>query len=135
MGRVQCSACNAENREGRFFCAQCGAAREALAEGERILGEGCVGHNCFGFYRDAIEVSARTRAWDEVERHARSLEACMSAEPLPWCQFYIARGRALAAAGSEPSDAALAELDRLRAEAKAKSLLIALPALEQAPAN
>ena len=56
----------------------------------------------------------------------------MGAEPLPWCQFYIARGRALAAAGSDPSAAALAELGRLRAEAESKGLLVAVLALEQA---
>jgi hypothetical protein len=108
-------------------------SRKALNDGERILGEGCVGHNYFGFYRDAIEVSARERDWDEVERYATALTEYMSDEPLPWCTFYIERGRALAAAGRDGAqDGVRDELARLKAEAEARDLLVAVPALDQA---
>lgn len=132
MDRVQCSACNAENREGRRFCAQCGAALSAPCPSRGFANE--PDERFRGGRGGRRNRHGPAGAWDEVERHAQALEAYMSAEPLPWCTFYIARGRALAAAGSEPSDAALAELGRPRVEAKAKGLLVALPALEQAPA-
>ena len=44
--------------------------RWALEEGETILARGCVFHNYFWFYRDAIEVSLETEDWDAVERYA-----------------------------------------------------------------
>jgi tetratricopeptide (TPR) repeat protein len=71
--------------------------RWALEEGEKILARGCVFHNYFWFYRDAIEVSLKTENWGGVERYASALERFTHAEPVPWARFFIARGRALAA--------------------------------------
>ena len=71
--------------------------RWALAEGETILARGCVFHNYFWFYRDAIEVSLETEDWSGVERYASALEQFTDAEPVPWTSFFVARGRALAA--------------------------------------
>ena len=73
--------------------------REALAEGERLLRAGSVAHNHFRFYRDAIDASLRAGEWDEAERLAAALEDFTRPEPLPWTDFYVARGRALAAWG------------------------------------
>jgi class 3 adenylate cyclase/tetratricopeptide (TPR) repeat protein len=108
----------------------------ALEEGEKILRLGVPGHNYLWFYRDAIEVCLRASQWDKVETYAKALEAYTSAEPLPWSDFYIARGRALAAFGSgRRSDEIVLELQRLRDEAKQTGLKNALPALEQALAS
>jgi hypothetical protein len=55
---------------------------------------------------------------------------------LPWSDFVVARGRALAAFGRGGRDAALmAELSRLRDEGTHLGFLIALPAIEAACAE
>jgi tetratricopeptide (TPR) repeat protein len=87
----------------------------ALAEGETILARGCVFHNYFWFYRDAIEVSLETEDWSGVERYASALEQFTDAEPVPWTSFFVARGRALATYGRGARDqATLQELRHLR---------------------
>ena len=68
-----------------------------------------------------------------MDRYAAALEDYTRAEPLPLSDFFIARGRALAAFGRGRRDAALAaELERLRHDADRVGLRIALPALETA---
>ena len=82
------------------------AAQEALKEAEAILDSGCVSHNHFWFARIAIGHALRAHAWDEVERYAMRLESYTRKEPLPWSDFIIAQGRALAAWGrGQRSDA------------------------------
>lgn len=73
--------------------------RKAIAEGEAIIRQGCVGHNQLRFYPDAIDVSLELSDWGEAERYSAALEAYTRAEPLPWSEFFVARGRALAAVG------------------------------------
>ena len=108
-------------------------ALEALAGGEELLTEGCVGHNYYAFYRNAIEVSLHYKDWPEVERYATALAAYSADEPLPWSEFLCARGRALAASGrGEHSEANLRELERLRGEAAAAGLNAPLAAIQQA---
>ncbi|HET6521639.1 MAG TPA: tetratricopeptide repeat protein, partial [Geminicoccaceae bacterium] len=107
--------------------------RAALAEGEALLAAGSLSHNHLWFRRDAIEACLAVGDWDGAERHAAALEAHTLAEPLPWAELLIARGRALAAFGRGRRDGAtLAELSRLRDEAARAELRIALPALDAA---
>jgi tetratricopeptide (TPR) repeat protein len=107
--------------------------RSALEEGEAILRSGAVSHNHFWFNREAIEASLNIGDWESVERYAVALEDFTRPEPLPWCDFFIARGRALAAWGRGRRDAeALAELGRLREEAERAGFMTALPALAAA---
>jgi len=55
------------------------------------------------------------RVWDEVDRYAQALEDYANAEPLPLIDFYVARGRALAAFCRGNNDrGAKQELRRLR---------------------
>lgn len=70
--------------------------REALEEGADLLAEGCVGHNYYRFYSHAIDASTEAEDEDGVLRWIGALEAYSSAEPTPWADFHIARGRALA---------------------------------------
>lgn len=106
--------------------------RVALEEGEDLLQGDCLSPNYFWFYRDAMEVSLRIEAWDEVERYADALDEYTSAEPLPWCDFYIARGRALAAFGRGQRDSATMQaLQRLYDEAKHVGLETAVSALQK----
>jgi class 3 adenylate cyclase/tetratricopeptide (TPR) repeat protein len=89
-------------------------SRKVLKEAESILDSGCVAHNHFWFAQSAIEQSLATGDWDEAERYAAKLEAYTRDQPLPWSDFLIGRGRALAAWGrGEQSEAVLAELKRL----------------------
>jgi class 3 adenylate cyclase/tetratricopeptide (TPR) repeat protein len=61
---------------------------DALAQGEALLRQDCVGHNYFAFYRAAMEVALRQQDWDEVERYAEALEAYTRPEPLPWTDYF-----------------------------------------------
>ncbi len=88
--------------------------RKALEEAESILNSGCVAHNQFWFARIAIDHTLAIGEWDEVERYAARLEAYTREQPLPWSDFLIARGRALAAWGrGTRNEEVVAELKRL----------------------
>jgi tetratricopeptide (TPR) repeat protein len=107
--------------------------RSALSEAEELLCGDSVSHNFLGFYPDAMETCLQMADWNEVDRYAQALEGYTSAEPLPYTDFFIARGRALAAFGrGYRDDATMQELQRLRDEAKHIGLEIAIPALDKA---
>ena len=110
------------------------AVREAaLDEGETALREGSVSHNHFWFYRFAMDALLSVKDWARVERYAEALEDYTRDEPLEWTDFYIARGRALAAFGRGKRDeATMKELQRLGNEAKRVGLEVARLALENA---
>src|SRR5262249_5926108 len=87
----------------------------ALEEAEAILDSGCVAHNHFWFARAAIDQALASRDWDRAERYAARLESYTRAEPLPWSNYLIARGRAAAAWGrGSRSPELTAELERVR---------------------
>ena len=110
--------------------------RSALEEGEAILRLGAVSHSHFWFYRDAMQASLNVGDLAGVERYAVALEEFIRPEPLPWCEFFIARGRALAAFRQDRRDAeTLAELRRLREEAERTGFRTAVPALAAALAE
>jgi class 3 adenylate cyclase/tetratricopeptide (TPR) repeat protein len=91
---------------------------DALRKGQALLDRGCVSHNYFYFYRDAMEVSATQQRWNELELYAGRLKVYTRGEPLPWSDLLIARGQALARFGRDPLDAAArSELLRVQAEA------------------
>jgi len=106
---------------------------EALSEGERLLDEGCLSHNYYEFYSEGMEGALERRDWMLVERYAEALKAFTSIEPLPRTDFFIARGRALAAFGRGiRDDATMQELQRLRGEAERVGFKTALSALDKA---
>jgi class 3 adenylate cyclase/tetratricopeptide (TPR) repeat protein len=112
------------------------ARRQALHEGEKILREGAVSHNHFYFYADGMDAHLESKQWDEVDRYAAALEEFTRPEPVPWCDFFIARGRTLAAYGrANRDDSTLQELQRLRGEAERVGLRMALPAIAAALAD
>jgi tetratricopeptide (TPR) repeat protein len=110
------------------------AGREAaLDEGESALREDSVSHNYFWFYRFAIDALLSANDWERVERYATALEDYTRDEPLRWPDFFIARGRALAAFGrGKRDDVTITELQRLRDKADQAGLGPALAALEEA---
>ncbi len=109
----------------------------SLAAGEALLVAGeAVSHNYQLFYQTAIEAAVNAGDWDAAERYATAIEDYTRPEPLPWADFIIARGRALASWGRGCRDAAAAErLQALRAQAERAGLRAALPAIEAALAG
>ena len=106
---------------------------KALAEAESILDAGSVGHNYLNFYEDAMQACLQIEDWDEVDRYARALENYTREEPLPRSDYFIARGRALAAHGRGKRDAAtLSELQRLSVDAMKNGLNMSLRGLARA---
>jgi tetratricopeptide (TPR) repeat protein len=83
--------------------------RVALAEAEALLAAGSFSHNYLFFYQAAIEAALAISDWSAVERYAGALEDYTRPEPLPWAEFMIARGRALAAWGRGERDVMAAE--------------------------
>jgi len=104
----------------------------ALEQAEELLRAGAVSHNHLLFPRDAIEVYLEADNWDRVEGTAAELERYTRSEPLPFAEFYIAYGRALAACGRGPSDTTgiVAELQRLLDEGERLGIRVALPGIE-----
>ncbi len=109
---------------------------DALRDGQALLDEGCISHHYFSFYRDGMEGALRRRAFDELEYFADRLDAYTRSEPSPLTDFFISRGRILAAIGKEECDqACLTTLQRLRDQAAHHGLRSALPALKAALAG
>lgn len=109
------------------------ASQALLKEAEAILDSGCVAHNQFWFAQIAIGHALQTGAWETAERYAKRLETYTQTEPLPWSDFLIAKGMALAAWGrGERSAARVRELQRLRAIAMDRHLLRDLDELHKA---
>ena len=77
------------------------ARRTALAEGEALIGRGCVGHNQLRFYPMAIDVALELCEWDNADRYARELEVFCAPEPLPWSNYFVERARLLATMGRD----------------------------------
>jgi predicted LPLAT superfamily acyltransferase len=72
-------------------------------------------------------------AWDGADRYAQSLEDYTRPEPLPWANFWIAWGRALATHGRDPTKAALIDnVKRVLEEAQRIGMQPAIPALQRA---
>ena len=91
---------------------------DALRRGQALLDQGSISHNHFSFYRDAMQVSAQQARWSELESYADRLATYTRAEPLPYTELLIARGRALARFGRDPQDEQVrVELLRIRGEA------------------
>jgi len=107
--------------------------RGALTEGELQIASGCVGHNQLRFYPDAIDVALELSDWDEADRYASQLAAYTSAEPLPWSDFFIDRGRVLVAVGRGAHEHDhQAVLCRLLEQGERFGYEIAMPALRKA---
>ena len=108
----------------------------ALREGQALLDKGSIGHNYYSFYCGAMEVALGAGDWAECERFAAALATYTAPEPLPHSDYYIARGRALAALGRDPKDEKpLAQARLLLVEGERVGLRRAVPALAEALAR
>ena len=109
---------------------QCHAA---LLEAETILSAGSVGHNYLNFYEDAMEACLQFEAWEAVERYALALQDYTRPEPLPRSDYFIARGRALAAFGRGRRDEnTLQTLQQLCSEADKNGFKLSRHAIDAA---
>ena len=109
---------------------------DLLRRGTEIIERGCIAHNWLFFYRDAIESCLRGGDWDEAERYASVLEDATRPEPLPWSDFFIARGRAPVTFGRGQRDhETMRRLQALRDEAARVGIGTAVPALDAALAR
>jgi hypothetical protein len=101
-------------------------AREAaLVAGEVLLAKGAVGHNHIWFRRYAIEAALQSEAWDEAEAQADALARRTAAEPLPYSDLIIERGRILSRMGRGTArDEDAEKLAALRAKAAAADFRI-----------
>ncbi|HSH07418.1 MAG TPA: AAA family ATPase [Burkholderiales bacterium] len=106
---------------------------EALRQGEALLEGGANSHNHFLFRAAAIELMLEQRDWDEAEHQCERLERYTAREPLPWSEFLVARGRALARFGRGERSAELRQtLAALRESAARAEFNVVLPALDSA---
>ena len=89
-----------------------------------------MGHSQLQFYVSAIDGALEQREWSEAERYANALEDYARAEPVPWTDFFIARGRTLATAGRGAVDRAA--LEAVRRKALTLGYSAAVPAIDAA---
>jgi tetratricopeptide (TPR) repeat protein len=107
--------------------------RAALAEGEEILRKGAVSHSHFWFFRYAIDASLDSQDWAGAERYSTALEEYTRPEPLPWVDFFVRYGRALATHGRGSRGRQMTcRLEDLVGEAERLGIRSALGPLRQA---
>jgi class 3 adenylate cyclase/tetratricopeptide (TPR) repeat protein len=103
---------------------------QALKDGEKLLLAGCVGHNYFGFYADAMDVARQDADQEAVEYYANALEKYMAEEELPLARFYVDRARALSKFVQNPHDEGaldmLLGLKKIAANAELNSVIHAI---------
>ena len=88
-------------------------------EAEAILAAGCLSHNHIGYHLYCIDDALDRREWARALGHAAALETYTAREPLPYCDFLVARARALVGLSTTPDDEALQRmLARLQEEAQ-----------------
>lgn len=110
-----------------------GQRQSALMRGEALLNKGCVAHNYFWFYRDAIEASLMDGHWEDAASWANKLRDYFSGKPMPWAEFIVERGMALAAWGrSRQCSVVASQLQDLLTYAETREMLAATTCLHAA---
>ena len=104
-----------------------------LAEGKEILRRGAVGHNHLWFYRDAIEALLSADDGAGALEYVTALEDYTRAEPPPWSDLFVERGRLLAgAARGNLEDGRREELVRIQTALHKAGLMAWLPPIQAA---
>ncbi|MBI5108190.1 MAG: AAA family ATPase [Rhodocyclales bacterium] len=110
--------------------------QQALAEGEALLAQGSISHNHFDFHACAIDASLESRDYAAALRYCAALERYTAAEPIPWSDLAIARGRLLARHGrGEAGIEMRTALQALREQTARLGFAVWLPALDAAMAK
>lgn len=102
-----------------------------LVAGEAIVDGGCLPHNVYWYRRDAIDAALGWNRPDLARHHADALDRYTADHPLPWTDFFVRRGRVLAAALNSPQAVEPEDLACVIAAAEDNGLLAALPALRR----
>ena len=97
--------------------------------GEDLLREGANAHNFLWFHRDAIDACLAAKEMKQVRYHSSALGEFVMADPLPWAEFFVARGRALADCGEGHSD--LSALENAKEQGQMLGLYGAIAELEE----
>jgi class 3 adenylate cyclase/tetratricopeptide (TPR) repeat protein len=107
--------------------------RRVLRDGKALLSKGSNGASNFHFYRHAINACCQSALWEELEQLAQGLEDYTRDEPLPWSNFCIARGKALASVGrGECDDSVANSVTSLLGQATRMGYKASIPALNDA---
>ena len=89
-----------------------------LSDGEVLLRDTGLAHNHLWFFRDAIEASLAADDWASALKYADALERKFAAEPLPWVELVVERGRSIVEAMQPDGRAApMSRLQQVRAKA------------------
>ncbi|MDH3763498.1 MAG: AAA family ATPase [Gammaproteobacteria bacterium] len=108
-------------------------ARRLLQQGSDLLRQGCIGHNYFHFYHNAIESCLLRQDWDHLPQYINAFEAYTLQESTPWSEFYINRGRLVAQAWQSDSTAGLSTgLQGLKRQAEEAGLSQSIELISQA---
>ena len=100
-------------------------------EAEEILASGCVGHNYYWYYRDAIEAAIYFKEWGRVEHLAKMLLDYDGTEQSNWARFYTQRALVISAYQNGRVDADTEKLrEALMQEASDKKLFISIKSME-----
>jgi hypothetical protein len=104
-----------------------------LDEGKTLLQSNSMGHNHLNFCEDGIDACLQAGDWGGLEWFADHLQDYTREEPLPFSEFTIERGRALAAFGrGERSEDLAARLRQLQQQARSVGLLFQLVEIDSA---
>jgi len=105
--------------------------QNALATGRKLLEDGCVSHNHFWFYRDAIEAQLRSGDWLSALADAEALKSYIAAQPIRWAEYYITIAQIVCGAQLEGmSDDRIVQASSLRAAMEQARLQLAVRLLD-----
>jgi tetratricopeptide (TPR) repeat protein len=110
------------------------ARREAaVAEGQSLLAAGSASANHLYFHRDVIDMALALGDPERALAHVDALATYLGAESVPWAEFYLTRGRALATHARNPRDPwARSMLAHLRRQARTIGFHVAASAIDRA---
>ena len=105
-------------------------AEEYLARADVILENGCVGHNYYRFYTQAIDTTLRYGLYESTKQYIEKFRRFLKDEPCPWSDLYLKRGELLL--NHYCSGVQKSEIVELIDTAKSLQLFSAIPDLERA---
>ncbi len=105
-------------------------AESYLDRAEPIIENGCVGHNYYRFYMEAIETTLNHGMYDRTKGYIEKFRNFANNEPCPWSDFYLKRGEVLLRSGDSADHKT--NIEKLIRTAKSIQHLTAVPKLEQA---
>jgi len=73
-------------------------AQDLLATGTALLNKGCIGHNTFRYYANAMESCLERHDWSALKGYVDDFKTFTKDEPTPWSVFQINRAELIAEA-------------------------------------